>query len=346
MKALLLTGKAQVEYKEIKTPQCPEDGLLIKIESVGLCGSDVRTYFHGHHELKYPQILGHENCGEIVEVGLKTKGYKKGERIIFHPAIPCNKCYYCKKGLHTLCVGEKKIYGSHIPGGFAEYMIIPGIGVENGQILKVPENIKSEEIIIVELLSSIINSQEYANVTLGETVVIIGTGPIGCLQSEIARLRGAKQIIMIDINKKRLEMSKSFSGTHFINSIEEDPISKVMELTDGFGADVVIAANPSVESQAQGLEMLRKRGRLVIFGGVSKDNPYTKFDSNKIHYKEIAILGAYGYSQVQFKTAFDIIVNGMINTKGFVTHTLPLKEMEKGVELIKSGEAIKVVLKP
>lgn len=345
MKALVLEGKEKIMYKEVDTPSCPEDGLLMKVDSVGLCGSDVRTYFHGHHHVTYPCILGHENAGTIIEVGNKVKGYKVGEKILVNPVLPCGECWYCQKGWQHMC-SNRLTYGHHIQGGFAQYMAVPGIGLEKGQIIKIPDGVSTDEIVIVELLSSIVNAQEYADVTLGETVAIFGTGPIGCLHSEIARLRGAKEIIMIDINEERLKLSKEFSGTKFYNSTKVDVVKEILDFTQGFGVDVAIIASPSVQAQAQGLDILRKRGRLVIFGGVSAENPFTTLDSNKIHYNEIAVLGSFAYGPNNFKKAFDIVANKMIHTEGFITHVLPLSKVEDGIAAVKSGDALKVVLKP
>jgi L-iditol 2-dehydrogenase len=345
MKALVLEGKEQFVYKDVEMPKCPSDGLLLKVDSVGLCGSDVRTYFHGHHHVTYPCILGHENAGTIVEVGTEVKGFEKGEKIIVNPVLPCGKCWYCQKGWQHMC-SDRLTYGHQIQGGFADYMVVPGIGLERGQVIKIPEGVSTDDIVIVELLSSVINSQEFADVTLGETVAIFGAGPIGCLHSEIAKLRGAKKVIMIDINDNRLELSKKFSGTHFINSRDKNLQEEVMKITENFGVDVVISATPSVETQAQGIDLLIKRGRLVLFGGVSAENPYTTLDSNKIHYNELSVLGSFAYGPNNFKKAFDIVANKMINVDGFVTHVLPLKDAVKGIEEIKSGRALKVVLKP
>ncbi|MFZ7134630.1 MAG: alcohol dehydrogenase catalytic domain-containing protein [Eubacteriales bacterium] len=345
MKALVLEGKEKIVYQEVETPTCPKDGLLVKVDSVGLCGSDVRTYFYGHQHVTYPCIIGHENAGTIVEVGEKVEGFSAGEKIIINPVLPCGECWYCQKGWQHMC-SDRLTYGHHIPGGFAEFMTVPGIGLEKGQVIKIPQEVSTDEIVIVELLSSIINAQEYADVTLGETVAVFGTGPIGCLHSEIARLRGAKKIIMIDINEERLKLSKNFSGTQFINGANVDAVKEILDNTEGFGVDVAIIASPSVQAQAQGLDILRKRGRLVIFGGVSSENPYTTLDSNKIHYNEIAILGAFAYGPNNFKKAFDIVVNKMINTNGFITHVLPLSKVEEGIEAVKTGKALKVVLKP
>ncbi len=344
MKALLLTGKSSVEYKEVPTPVCPDDGLLLKIEAVGLCGSDVRTYTHGHSKVKYPAILGHENAGVIEQVGKHVKDYKIGERILASPAISCGKCYYCTHNMPGLCE-VLVVFGHSIPGGFAQYMAIPGEALERGQLIRIPEHIGFDQMIIVELLASVIKAQEQLQTSLGDTVVIIGSGPIGCLHAQIAKLRGATTIVMADINKERLDKCVEFGATHFVDSSKEDLVKIVKEITKGRGADVVIAAAPSSQPHQPGLEMLRKEGRLSIFGGLDKANPWSNLDANLIHYNRLSVIGAYSYSPAAFGKGFDLISAGKINTN-IITHKLPLSQMEEGIKLIKSGEAIKVVLRP
>lgn len=347
MKALLLTGKSAVEYREIETPKCPDAGFLMKIEAVGLCGSDVRTYTHGHSKVAYPCILGHENVGVVVKISpnIKNKNIKVGDRLVVNPAVPCGKCYYCLNNMVGLCE-DLIVYGHSIPGGFAQYMAFPGICAERGQFIHIPDDVSSDEIVIVELLASVIKSQEQLGTSLGETVVIFGCGPIGVLQAQIAELRGATKIVMIDVNSKRLKLCEDLLGTpYIINSAEIDPIARVKEITNGRGADVVVVAAPVTEPHQQGLQMLRKQGRLSIFGGLNKENPWTKLDGNLIHYNRLTIHGSYAYSPANFQKGFDLVVSGKIN-KNIVTHRLPLKEMEKGVELIRTGEALKVILKP
>lgn len=344
MKALLLTGKSSVEYKEIPTPDCPDDGLLLKIEAVGLCGSDVRTYTHGHSKVKYPAILGHENAGVIEQVGKNVKDYKVGERILASPAISCGKCYYCTHNMPGLCE-VLVVFGHSIPGGFAQYMVIPGEALERGQLIRIPEHIDFDQMIIVELLASVIKAQEQLEISLGDTVVIIGSGPIGCLHAQIAKLRGATTIVMADINKERLDKCVQFGGTHFVDSSKEDLVKIVKDITEDRGADVVIAAAPSSQPHQPGLEMLRKEGRLSVFGGLDKANPWSNLDANLIHYNRLSVIGAYSYSPATFAKGFDLISAGKINMN-IITHKLPLSQMEEGVRLIKSGEAIKVVLLP
>ena len=345
MKALYLTDVQTVEYKEVPTPECPDDGLLIKIDSVGLCGSDVRTYMVGHPKITYPVIIGHENAGIVEQVGKDVKGdWKVGDKVVANPAIPCGKCYYCVNKMPGLCQ-HLEVAGTSFPGGFAQYMVFPGSMLDKGQIIKVPADTELEPMILAELLASVIKAQDCLKVGMGETVVIIGSGPIGCLHAQIAKLHGATKIIMADLNKNRLDKCHGFGGTHFIVSSEENIVERVMEITDGLGADVVIVACPATEPHQQGLQMLRKEGRLSIFGGLNKNNPWSTMDGNLIHYNRLSVIGAYSYSAAEFALGYELIRAGKIDTN-LITHKLPLSKMEDGVKAIQNGEAIKVVLKP
>ncbi|MDR3164201.1 MAG: alcohol dehydrogenase catalytic domain-containing protein [Synergistaceae bacterium] len=344
MKALYLTGRAQVEVRDIPIPNCPEDGLLIKIDSVGLCGSDVRTYTVGSAKINYPVILGHENAGIVAAVGSRTSGYAVGDRVVANPAIPCGKCYYCINKMPGLC-DALEVAGTSFPGGFAQYMVFHGAMLQRGQIIKVPDEVDLEPMILAELLASVIKAQSDLRVGLGESVVIIGAGPIGCLHAMIAKLRGASVIVLADVSARRVSLSREYGGTHFVVSSEEDLVRTVMKITGGRGADVCISANPSAKPHQQGVELLRKEGRLSMFGGLPKDASMTTLDGNMIHYKRLRVFGAYSYSAADFAKGYDILTEGRIDSR-IITHRLPLERMEDGVRAIQDGSAIKVVLKP
>lgn len=344
MKAVVLEGIEKAVYKDIERPKCDPDGIVIKIDAVGLCGSDVRTYSNGVGGLDFPFVLGHENVGTVCETGKESEGFSIGDRVIVNPVIPCGKCFFCEKGMHNLC-SNRLTYGHHLKGGFAEYMAVPGIGVKQGQILKLADDVKSEDVVVVELLSSVVNAQKLAGTSLGDTVVIIGCGPLGCLHSEIARLRGAKNIIMANRSRKRLDHSRKFSGTHFVNTSEESLRDAVMDVTGGLGADIVINATPATKPIEEGVYLLRKGGKLVIFGGLPKDSPCITLDANLLHYSEINVVGGFSTTNESFRKAFEIVSAGLIKAD-IVSHVLPLKDMEKGVKMLKRGEAFKVILKP
>jgi L-iditol 2-dehydrogenase len=344
LKALYLTGKKQVEVRDIPVPECPDDGLLIKIDSVGLCGSDVRTYSVGSAKINYPVILGHENAGTVAAVGSRVTDYAAGDRVVANPAIPCGKCYYCVNKMPGLC-DVLEVAGTSFPGGFAQYMVFPGTMLRRGQIIKVQDGTDLEPMVLTELLASVIKAQSDLQVGLGESVVIIGAGPIGCLHSMIAKLRGASVVVLADVSASRVALSGKYCGTHLVVSSEEDLVRRVMEITGGRGADVCISANPSAKPHQQGIELLRKEGRLSMFGGLPKDASMTTLDGNMIHYKRLRVFGAYSYSAADFAKGYELLREGRIDLR-IITHKFPLERMEDGVRAVQDGSAIKVVLKP
>lgn len=346
MKAMVLTAPGEAEYRDVPKPVCEPGGLLLKVDAVGLCGSDVRTFTHGHAKVKYPAIIGHENAGTIVEVGAEVEGdWEVGQKVVLNPAIYCGTCYYCRHDDMSGLCSTLMIYGNDVPGSYAEYMSVPAIGVQKGQLLTYPDEIGADEIILAESLSSVYKAQKQLRITLGETVVIIGAGPIGCLHAQLAKLHGAVNIIQADLVQGRLDQVAPYGATRLVNSGEEDLKQIVMDATNGRGADVVIIAAPSTAPMQPALEMLRKEGRMSVFGGVPKDNPWAKLDANLIHYNRLEIRGAYSYSAADFQAAYDLVLAGKVD-RSLVTHRLPLSQLTKGLDLITSGEAIKVVLKP
>ncbi|MEL7622164.1 MAG: zinc-dependent dehydrogenase [Clostridiales bacterium] len=344
MKAAVLYGPGDLRIEEVAKPQVDPESVLIKIDSVGLCGSDIRTIGFGHHRIKYPQILGHEITGMVVEIGGAVEGYALGERVYVSPIVPCLKCRACQKNWYSQCENFT-VPGTTIPGGFAEYMLLPKSILERGQVIKIPEGMTYEQAVMTEPLSSVYAAQENADVKLGNIVVVIGLGPIGCMHIQTAKLRGAVKVIAIEVLDSRLELAKSFGADEVINSNNADPVSEVKRLTDGWGADVIISANPSTLAQRQAIEMAAKRGKVVFFGGVKK-GALTEIDSNIVHYNQLMIIGHYGYDHIDNFNSFQLIATKKFEVDQYITHVLPLEEIHKGVELTQRGEAIKVILKP
>ncbi|NIA31941.1 MAG: alcohol dehydrogenase catalytic domain-containing protein, partial [Actinobacteria bacterium] len=195
MKAAVYYGPLDIRLEEVEDPICPKGGVVIKIKAIGICGSDVRTYYSGSDKITPPMIIGHEAVGEIVECDNEHKIFKLRDKLAMAPGIFCNKCYYCKNGITTMCENLVEL-AFQFPGGFAQYMPIPGIAFERGRIVEVPEQLSYEHAALCEAASSVIMSQERACISLGETVVIFGAGPIGCIHIQTARARGASKIVM------------------------------------------------------------------------------------------------------------------------------------------------------
>jgi len=343
MKAAFFMGPGKMEVREVETPRPGPGEVLIKVAACAICGTDVRIFQHGHHHVKPPQITGHEIAGEIVELGEGVSGYKVGDKVVVITVISCGRCHYCRRGLQNLCP-EQKYIGYHYAGGFAEYMIMPREGVERGNLLILPEDADLLEFSLVEPLSCVINGQSYLNIGLGEKVLVVGAGPIGCMHVVMAKNHGAGMIIVADISESRLELAQRVEADLYVNSSKESLKEKVLEATSGLGVDVAIVAASSNQAQEEVLEMVAPRGRVSFFGGLPKDRPTINFNSNIVHYKEIGVFGVFASHASQYEEAAELIYRKRINARSLITHVVNLDEVVKGIQLVRSGEALKAVV--
>jgi L-iditol 2-dehydrogenase len=195
-------------------------------------------------------------------------------------------------------------------------------------------------------LACVLNGQEIAEVGEGDDVVILGAGPIGCLHVRLARARGAKSVTLIDVNQRRLDLAARSKPDALVNSADEDAVEAVRKLTDGRGADVVITATGAGQAQEQALEMAARRGRISLFGGLPRDNPIIRFDSNLVHYRELFVLGAYGSAPRHNREALALIASAAVPVEDLVTHRLALDGVADGIGIVTSGEGLKVVIEP
>jgi len=342
MKAAYLIEPERIELRDVPVPECEADGILIKVKACGICGGDVRNFKQGLRADVGPQIMGHEIVGIVEKTGGKVSGFSAGDRVALAPDVSCGKCYYCKRGMVNLCLNHRMI-GTHWPGGFAQYVYLPAEVINNGFIEHIPENLSFEDAVMSEPSASVIACQQRNGVQPGDVVVVIGDGPIGCLHIEVAKARGAKTIL---IGKHRLEIVKCFNPDCIIATQECDNVKEVMRLTDNLGADFVICANANTATQKIAVEMCRKRGKVILFGGVPKINPITCLDSNTIHYNEISVVGAFSYPSTGIEMALRYIQDGMIDAKKYITKQVSLENIVDGIQAASKGEALKVLVKP
>lgn len=344
MKAAVFKDIENIVLEEMPIPECPEGGMLIKVYACGICGGDVRNYHNGLKGGVTNQIMGHEIAGQVIEVSDTVTHFKVGDRVALAPDISCGNCWYCKHGLVNLCVAHKML-GTHYPGGYAQYLALPPEVMQHGFVEPIPEGMSYDHAAFAETASAVIACQKYNNISLGDTVVIIGDGPVGCLHIEVARARGAKKIILIGMDK--LDLAAQFKPDLLLsNKNPEDVIAKVLEATDGIGADFVISAVPSVRPQQQALEMVRKRGRVIIYGGTPKTAETTTLNSNLIHYNEITITGAFSYPAVGLADALSAIHTNKINADMYLNAKVSLEDVVKGMDMVAKGEALKVLIDP
>ena len=348
MKAAVLEKIGRMTVKEVEEPKCTADSILLKVEAVAICGTDIRVFGSGSKLIKkLPQIIGHEIAGTAVEVGSAIKDVREGDRLAVVPSNPCGECKVCKRGLPPdLCPNHRPI-GFVYPGGFAEYTLIPPSAVKVGAYVKIPEGIDFSEAAIAEPLGCVIHGQDMLDVHPEDILVVIGAGPIGCMHLEVAGGRGVKKRILVERVENRLKLAEKLQlADLYINNASEDPIPRILEETDGYGADVVITAAPSGATHELALEIAGVRGRINLFGGLPKDNPYVRFDSNKVHYKELTVVGSAGTGPAEMRAALNLMTQGKITARRFITHELPLDDILKGMEMVRSGQGLKVIIRP
>ncbi|NQT21545.1 MAG: alcohol dehydrogenase catalytic domain-containing protein [Planctomycetes bacterium] len=343
MKAAVFKEVGTIEITDIPMPACEPGGIVIKVGACAVCGTDVKVYHHGHKHIVPPRVTGHELSGEIAEVGKDVKGYNVGDRVAVAPAVPCGECHYCLAGLQSMCDNLIAI-GYACDGGFAEYMAVPPIAVRNGCVNFIPEGVSLEEAALAEPLACTINAAELTHTGIGQTVVVVGAGPIGCLHIMLSKALGATQTILIDISEERLDMSKMAQADLTINSAKADPIEAVKDATGGRGAEVVITACSVGVVQEQALEMVAKRGYVNFFGGLPKDNPYIKFNSNLLHYGEFYCVGTHGSAPRHNMLALALLGAGKIKTLPLISHRLPIPKLLEGIEITEKAQGLRVII--
>ena len=344
MKAAFLTSPRMLELREIPEPNVPDDGLVMEIKACGICGSDLRRWNEGPPPNSEGVVPGHEAAGIVTKVGSKCRDFTPGDRIAIAPDIHCGQCYYCQKNLYNLCdklhfVGITPGY----PGGFAEQMVLTNEILEYGIVNKIPEGLSFTHAAVSELCNSVLSTHEKAGTDKNDTVVVIGAGPAGCLHISVAKQRGAK-VIVLEISQARRQMALKFEPDLMIDASSEDVIDRVREFTSGVGADIVICANPVAATQTLAVQMVRKAGKVMLFGGLPKANPMITLDGNLIHYGEIEVIGAFSYHPRFHKLALDLLAGGKLPVTSLITHTFELDKINEAYQTAVSGKALKVVI--
>ena len=334
--------------EEVPDPVCGPDEVKLRVRNCSTCGTDVKIFYNGHQNLTPPRITGHEIAGEIVEVGASVSGgWQVGDRVQVIAAVPCGECHECRKGWMEVCQNQTSV-GYQYDGGFAEFMIVPREVLKVDGLNKIPDNVGFDEASAAEPLACAINAQALLGIEEGDTVVVFGAGPIGCMHIRIARgVHNCGPIYLVDVNEDRLALSAAaVSPDGTIIAAQEDVVARVLELTDGRGADVVITATAANITQEQAIAMAARNGRISFFGGLPKTDPTITCDSNIVHYRQLHIHGANGSSPAHNKQALAYISSGQVPVKDLITARVPLDRVLDAFQIVKNGEAIKVTIEP
>lgn len=342
MKAQVLMEPRHLEFKELPIPEINDDEVLIKIKYCGICGSDWGS-FNGKYEDEVaclPLTTGHEFFGTLVEVGKNAKGLKVGDRVSADIVVPCGTCYNCRIGEPLLCEDFKQL-GIHTNGGFAEYMKAPW-----KNIYVVPDEVTDEQAAFIEPLTATLNAAKKMNCEIGRSVVVIGCG-LGIIHAALAKLKGAAPVIVVGDNAERLALAKEMAADYIIDIHETpDPVAKVMEITNGRGADYVLEAVGTSKTYEQAFKMLRRGGKLEAFG-ICADDDYASLPPMQFVLHEKKVSGSCAGVGYDWGDVIALLKYGRIDPTPLISMIVPLEELENALyELRENPKLIKVLVDP
>ena len=345
MKAAVFTDINCIEYKDVDDPQIAENEMLVQVKAAAICGTDNRIITGQKTKgIHMPSIIGHEFSAKVIKVGNTVTEFKVDDRVIVDPVLPCGECCYCLNDMENVCLNRKAI-GYEYSGCFAELVKIPADFITSGNVLKLQPETSWEAGALVEPLACCLEGQTKLDIDFGDTVVIIGAGPIGLMHAMLAKAHGATRVIVSEPTKTRREVALNYGADIIIDPVNESLQDIVMQHTEGLGADVVILAigNPKIANQS--LQICKKGARVSMFAGFAKGIT-PEIDVNLIHYNELHITGSASLKRRDFKKCLELVESGIIDVKLLATHEFNLKDITKALEYAASGEAIKVIIKP
>jgi L-iditol 2-dehydrogenase len=333
MKAAVLKGPGLLELCDLPDPVTPRGGVLLEILACAVCGTDVKMREHGHRDLIYPRVLGHEMVGRIVEKDEVAShkgrpdeiGLTKGDNVQIWPGIACNKCRPCLHGADNRCP-DIKIMGFNCDGGFAQLLALPEESLSCGMNL-LPSGADPALAALAEPLACCINGQEQTRVCRGDSVLIYGGGPIGALHALLAELQGAEKIIVTERLDNRIRLLERHTSAVVVDPANESG-KDVLAAKNAGGVDVILTATPKVRVDNDLLRLLSPGGRLCIFSGPSNGNYQEIIDQRPIHYHEKTVTGAYGCNSRQNRQAVELLTSGKIKADWLITRRTNLAGIE------------------
>ncbi len=338
-------GPMDVRFERVDIPGPASGEVLVKVKNALTCGTDIKAYKRGHPAMikKVPTTFGHEFSGDIVEAGEGVEGFSPGMRIVCCNAVPCQHCFYCKNNQQNLCDNLLVLNGA-----YAEYIVIPEKMV-NLNMIEVPSHLTYQEIAIAEPLGTAVHALRLTGIKQGDTVVVLGTGPLGLMIIRLAFLKGGK-VIAVGKGHERLEKAVKFGAIATVDISKIDTVEKqaeaARELTrEGMGADVVIEAAGVPEAWEEALAIVRKGGRVTFFGGCKPGTTITA-DTKQLHYSELQLLGVFHQTPDDFRRSVSLLSSRLVDGREFIKETVPLSEVIKAFDRVKALKGIKFAIDP
>jgi L-iditol 2-dehydrogenase len=339
MLAAVYYNNRDVRIKEMPTPEIADDEILFKVMACGICGSDVTEWYRVP---KAPKVLGHEAAGVVAKTGKNVTRCGVGHRVFVSHHVPCNKCRYCLSGHHTAC--ETLHTTNYYPGGFAQYVRVPKINVEQG-VYKLPDNVSFEEGTFIEPLACVIRGQRLAALQKDDTLLIIGGGLAGNLHAQFAKAQGVRKIIVAGVNQYRLKLTKKFGAHHTIDGRLNVP-QELKKINDGRLADQVFICKGGESAALTAMNCVDKGGTILFFAvadpKVKIPVPMTEFWRN-----EITLKTSYGAAPRDLEESLAVLSQKKLNVVDMITHRFGIRQAAEGFRLMaESRESLKIMIEP
>lgn len=342
MKAVVFYRPGDVRFEDVATPTPVSGEVLVRIGAALTCGTDIKTYRRGHPVImkKTPALFGHEWAGRVEAVGAGVEQVRVGDRVVAANSAPCHRCFPCRMGRVNLCEDLELLNGA-----YAEYILVPARIVALN-LLSVPDHLSFGQAALVEPLACALHGIERSGVRLGQTLCIFGAGPMGLLLTGLAKRQGAR-VIVVGKGKFRLAKAAEAGADEVLDAARgEKVLAEVRRLSpEGRGADVTIEATGQPEVWEQAVEVTRKAGTVVLFGGCEPGTSF-RVDTRRMHYEELVLLGVFHHTPRHIREALSLLDQGLVNDKLLLTHEMPLSALPEAFQLLMRGEAIKIILTP
>lgn len=343
MKAILYYGPGNIKYEETRIKPLSKGEILVRVKAALTCGTDVKTYRRGHPVLikNIPSGFGHEFSGIVEKIGEGVTNLKVGDRVVCANSAPCGECFYCKHGEYNLCENLDLLNGA-----YAEYIVVPERIVKKNTLL-LPDSLPFEKAAFCEPLANVVHGAERTDIKAGQTVGVIGIGPIGLMFARLAKLKGAR-VIAAGRNPEKLKLAEEFSYADEVVDLKKYPNPEKIfkDFSDEKrGLDVVIECVGLPEIWELAFSCVRPGGTVHFFGGC-KSGSKVSFDTTKMHYGDIKLMSVFHHTPKYFRQALDLISSGEVEVEKLITAELPLDKVEYAMQEHIAGNAIKFLIRP
>jgi L-iditol 2-dehydrogenase len=337
MKQAVMNAPGQIDFRDIERPQPLPDEVLIKIERIGVCGSDIHVYHGLHPYTSYPVVQGHEVSGIIAESGRDVNSFEEGDPVVFMPQVTCGTCYPCRHGMEHIC-DQLKVMGFQTNGAAQEYFCVPA-----SKVLKIPSNISLDHAAMIEPISVAVHALSRYGDVKGNNVIVLGAGTIGNLVAQVAQASGAAKVLASDISGYKLEKARECGIRNAFNSSQADLGEEILKVIGPDKADVILECVGVQETITQAIDNARK-GSVIVVVGVFGKKP--QVDLGLVQDRELTLTGTLMYQKKDYEQAIRLVSQGLLKLEPMITHRFYFSEYLKAYQTIEElkGESLKVMI--